>query len=71
MLVAYPQLGFVESAFYPGALFLLSTWYKRSELGKRMAFLFGATQIGSAFSGLIGAGINARLNHVRGLESWR
>ncbi|KAG8936933.1 hypothetical protein FRC02_010023 [Tulasnella sp. 418] len=25
-------LGFVEAAFFPGALFLLSKWYKRSEL---------------------------------------
>jgi MFS family permease len=32
-------LGFVEAAFFPGALFLLSKWYKRSELGQRTALL--------------------------------
>lgn len=26
-------LGFVEAAFFPGALFLLSKWYTRRELG--------------------------------------
>ena len=26
-------LGFVEAAFLPGALFLLSKWYKKDELG--------------------------------------
>ena len=50
---------------------MLSSWYKRDELGKRAAFFFGATQIGSAFSGLIGAGITASLHNARGLESWR
>ncbi|KAL5343750.1 hypothetical protein BJX70DRAFT_393802 [Aspergillus crustosus] len=27
--------GFVQAAFYPGALFLISSWYKRSEMGHR------------------------------------
>ncbi|RMJ03677.1 hypothetical protein BHE90_014491 [Fusarium euwallaceae] len=64
-------LGFVEAAFYPGALFLISSWYKRSEMGLRSAILFSATQLGSAFSGLIGGGIKSGLEGARGLESWR
>ncbi|GFN21282.1 MFS transporter [Aspergillus tubingensis] len=64
-------LGFVEAAFYPGALFLISSWYKREEMGVRSAFLFSGSQLGSAFSGLIAAGIQDGLNGARGLESWR
>ncbi|OOQ81915.1 MFS transporter [Penicillium brasilianum] len=64
-------LGFVEAAFYPGALFLISSWYKREEMGVRSAFLFSGSQLGSAFSGLIAAGIQSGLNGARGLESWR
>lgn len=64
-------LGVVEAAYYPGALFLISSWYRRSELGFRSAILFSGSQLGSAFSGLIGAGINSGLNGARGLESWR
>ncbi|PYH64927.1 MFS transporter [Aspergillus vadensis CBS 113365] len=64
-------LGFVEAAFYPGALFLISSWYKRSEMGVRSAFLFSGSQLGSAFSGLIGAGITSGLDRARELESWR
>lgn len=30
-------LGFVEAAFFPGALFLLSKWYTKSEYGLRTA----------------------------------
>lgn len=54
-----------------GALFLISSWYKRSEMGVRSAFLFSGSQLGSAFSGLIGAGITSGLDGARGLESWR
>ena len=54
-----------------GALFLISSWHKRSELGLRSASLFSATQLDNAFSGLIGAGIQSGLNRARGLKSWR
>ena len=50
---------------------MLSSWYTRSELGTRSAFLFSGSQLGSAFSGLIGAGIQNSLEGVRGLEAWR
>lgn len=39
-LLARFFLGFVEAAFFPGALFLLSKWYKRNELGLRTAILY-------------------------------
>jgi sugar phosphate permease len=40
-------------------------------MGVRSAILFSATQLGSAFSGLIGAGIQSGLNGARGKPSWR
>lgn len=40
-------------------------------MGLRSAILFSATQLGSAFSGLIGGGIKSGLEGARGLESWR
>lgn len=40
-------------------------------MGVRSAFLFSGSQLGSAFSGLIGAGITGGLDGARGLESWR
>ncbi|KAF2135838.1 uncharacterized protein K452DRAFT_238615 [Aplosporella prunicola CBS 121167] len=64
-------LGIVEACYYPGALFLLSSFYKRSELGTRCSILFAGSQLGSAFSGLIGAGIKQGLDGARGIEAWR
>jgi MFS family permease len=37
----------------------------------RGAFLFSGSQLGAAFSGLIGAGIQGGLDGAYGLESWR
>jgi len=33
-------LGFVEAPYFPGALFLLSTWYTRKELALRTSILY-------------------------------
>ena len=54
-----------------GALFLLSSWYKREELGVRGAILYSGSQLGSALSGLISGGIQQALTGTWGLESWR
>lgn len=34
LLVGRTFLGCIEAGLFPGALFLLTTWYKRSELGE-------------------------------------
>ncbi|KAJ7179202.1 MFS general substrate transporter [Mycena filopes] len=63
-------LGFVEAAFFPGALFLLSKWYKRDELGLRTAILYCGNIISNAFGSLMASGIlsmNTRLGHA----AWR
>lgn len=64
-------LGFVEACFYPGSVFLLGSWYKRFELGVRVAFLYAGSQVGSAVSGLIAAGITSSLNGALGLAAWK
>lgn len=65
------MLGFVEACYYPGSIFLISSWYTRHEMGLRCAILYAGSQIGSAFSGLIAAGITEGLNGARGLLAWR
>ena len=55
-------LGFIEAAFFPGAFFLLSKWYKRSELGTCIALLYCGTIISDAFGALIASGILDDMN---------
>ncbi|KAL9564775.1 hypothetical protein ACKAV7_011227 [Fusarium commune] len=64
-------LGFVEAAFYPGAMATLSAWYVRKELGVRTAIFHSGSLISGAFSGLIAAGIIDGMNGVGGLLAWR
>ncbi|KAG2117462.1 MFS general substrate transporter [Suillus clintonianus] len=64
-------LGFVESAFFPGAVFLISKWYKRNEIGLRLTILYCGNVISNAFGALIASGILAGMNGVRGKAAWR
>ncbi|KAJ5620259.1 MFS general substrate transporter [Penicillium lagena] len=64
-------LGFVEAAYFPGCLYLLSAWYTRKELTKRTALLYSGSLLSGAFSGLIAAGITNGLNGARGIAAWR
>ncbi|KAF8760900.1 MFS general substrate transporter [Rhizoctonia solani] len=64
-------LGFVEAAFFPGALFLLSKWYKREELGLRTAILYCGNLSSNAFGGLIAAGILDGMQGKLGHAAWR
>jgi len=73
----YPQLlavrvllGVTEAVFFPGVIYYLSAWYIKKELGKRLAGLFIAQQLGNAFGGLIAAGVLS-LNGAHGIRGWR
>src|SRR6478735_4843388 len=64
-------LGFVEAAFLPGALLILSKWYTRRELTKRNAILFCGNLISNAFSSLVGAGVLSNMEGTLGHRAWR
>jgi MFS family permease len=64
-------LGFVEAAFFPGALFLLSKWYTRKELAMRTAILYCGNLISNAFGGLLAAGILSGMQGTLGHAAWR
>ncbi|KAH8592211.1 major facilitator superfamily domain-containing protein [Bisporella sp. PMI_857] len=64
-------LGIAEAPFFPGVFYLLSCWYTRKELALRTAILYSGLILATAFSGLIAAGIFARLDGAHGLSGWR
>ncbi|EGG11927.1 uncharacterized protein MELLADRAFT_32946 [Melampsora larici-populina 98AG31] len=64
-------LGFMESGFFPGVLFLLSSWYRKTELAKRIGILYTASILAGAFGGLISGGVITGLNEARGIRGWR
>ncbi|KAG1817129.1 MFS general substrate transporter [Suillus subaureus] len=64
-------LGFVEATFFPGVVFLLSRWYKRNELGLRIAVLLCGNSVSNAFGPLIASGILGSLDGTLGFSAWR
>ncbi|KAK4050528.1 hypothetical protein OIO90_004995 [Microbotryomycetes sp. JL221] len=63
-------LGFVEAAFFPGALFLLSSWYTKTELGVRNTFLYCGSLISNAFGPMMAAGILGNMDGKLGRPAW-
>ncbi|KAK7209985.1 hypothetical protein V2G26_017163 [Clonostachys chloroleuca] len=64
-------LGFVEAPFFPGAVFLMSSWYTRAELTRRIAWLYAGNALANMFGGLLGAAILGSLEGSLGLAGWR
>ncbi|KZT40141.1 MFS general substrate transporter [Sistotremastrum suecicum HHB10207 ss-3] len=62
-------LGLAEGGILPGLILYLSSFYKREQLNLRVAFLFTATSLAGAFSGLLAAAIS-NMNGDRGKPGW-
>ncbi|CAI7661456.1 unnamed protein product [Penicillium glandicola] len=70
LLAVRAILGAAEAVFFPGAIYYLSAWYTKKELGKRIAGLYIAQQVGNAFGGLFAAAI-LQLDGKHGIAGWR
>ncbi|OXH24348.1 MFS transporter [Cryptococcus neoformans] len=64
-------LGVVEAAFLPGALFILSKWYRKDEISLRYTLLYCGNLISNAFGSLIAAGVLANMGGKLGHAAWR
>ncbi|KAI0486785.1 major facilitator superfamily domain-containing protein [Xylaria cf. heliscus] len=63
-------IGILEAGFFPSAVYLLSTWYTRYELGRRYGLFYLIGSVTSAFSGLLAFGF-IHLEGAGGLRGWR
>ncbi|CAL1695329.1 unnamed protein product [Somion occarium] len=62
-------LGLAEAGLYPGVVFYMSCWYKRAELGTRVAVFFSSATVAGAFSGLLAAAIS-NMDGIGGKPGW-
>ncbi|OAA68741.1 Major Facilitator Superfamily protein [Niveomyces insectorum RCEF 264] len=69
LYVARFFLGFAEAGFFPAATFLLTIWYKRYEVQRRMAVFYAAASLAGAFSGLLAFAIQHMAGKA-GLNGW-
>lgn len=63
-------LGLFEAGFFPGCVYLLSTWYVRYDMGKRYSVFYLLGVVASAFSGILAFGL-MQMNGLAGLGGWR
>lgn len=70
LLAVRAVLGIAEAVFFPGAIYYLSAWYTKKELGKRIAGLYIAQQVGNAFGGLFAAAV-LKLDGRHGIAGWQ
>ncbi|KAF7335821.1 Pantothenate transporter Liz1 [Mycena venus] len=65
------MVGLFESAFFPCLLYLMGSWYTKTELAKRLAIFHLTGSVGTAMSGYLQAAIYNNLNGHGGLAGWR
>jgi len=59
-----------QAGFFPGVVYLMSTWYKRYEMGKRYASFYLVGCVASAFGGILAFGL-MQMDGVANFRGWR
>jgi MFS family permease len=69
-LVMRAVLGLAEASYIPSSIYTLSTWYRKRELGTRVAVFFFGMFGGNALSPILASGI-LQLDGVRSIAGWQ
>ncbi|KAL9047073.1 MAG: hypothetical protein Q9214_000265 [Letrouitia sp. 1 TL-2023] len=62
-------LGVFEAGFFPGCVYLLSTWYSRYDVGKRYSIFYLIGSFASAASGILAFGL-MQMSGLANLGGW-
>ncbi|KAJ3808924.1 major facilitator superfamily domain-containing protein [Lentinula aff. lateritia] len=63
--------GIAESSTFVGTHYILGSWYKPGELGKRSGIFTSSGLAGTLFSGVLQGAVYSNLNGVSGRSGWR
>lgn len=63
-------LGIFEAGLGSGSAYLISMYYKRYELPRRLSWWYQASILAGAFGGLLGYAI-AKMDGIRAYRGWR
>ncbi|KAH9221928.1 MFS general substrate transporter [Leptodontidium sp. 2 PMI_412] len=64
-------IGFLEGSSFVGIQYVLGSWYKRTELGKRTAIFSCSAYVGTMVSGYLQSAVLKGLNGRHGIAAWR
>ncbi|KAK7204877.1 major facilitator superfamily domain-containing protein [Myxozyma melibiosi] len=65
------MVGFFGAISYSGSIFIIGSWYKKSEVSRRLGLYAVSSPLGSMFSGYLQSAAYTNLNGTNGLEGWR
>ncbi|KAL5329236.1 hypothetical protein ACEPPN_002746 [Leptodophora sp. 'Broadleaf-Isolate-01'] len=61
-------VGLFESSFSPVMVYLIGSWYTKTEMAKRIALFMMTAPVGTAFSGYLQAAVYNNLDGAHGIE---
>jgi ACS family pantothenate transporter-like MFS transporter len=63
--------GIAEASTYSGTQYIIGSWYKGPEVGKRVGLFQASGMVGTMFAGILMTAIYNTMNGVAGLAGWR
>lgn len=63
--------GIAEASTYSGTQYIIGSWYKGPEVGKRVGLFQASGMVGTMFAGILMTAIWSTMNGVAGLPGWR
>ncbi|KAF9733399.1 transporter SEO1-like protein 2 [Paraphaeosphaeria minitans] len=63
--------GVFECCSFTGTIYVIGSWYRPTEVGRRVALFYVAAPLGTMFAGYLQAAAYTNLNGVHGLSGWR
>ncbi|KAH7130537.1 pantothenate transporter liz1 [Dendryphion nanum] len=63
--------GLFECCSFTGTIFVIGSWYRPGEIGRRVALFYMAAPLGTMFAGYLQAAAYTNLNGIHGLAGWR
>ncbi|KAB8278327.1 major facilitator superfamily domain-containing protein [Aspergillus minisclerotigenes] len=70
MVATRALLGILEAGYFPGCVYLLSSWYTRFDVQKRFSVFYLIGCVASALSGILAFGL-MQMGGLQDLEGWR
>lgn len=63
-------LGLLEAGYFPGCVYLLSSWYARYDVQKRFSIFYLIGCVASALAGILAFGL-MQMEGIQGIRGWR
>ncbi|KAH7139485.1 major facilitator superfamily domain-containing protein [Dendryphion nanum] len=64
-------IGLFESAAWPGVMFCIGSWFRKSELARRSGFFVVSGVLGQMFSGYLQSALYSGMHGKGGMSAWR